>query len=163
MWHFDRTRIILAFIFVTFISCATGVIKSDTASNFSIIGKWEGVDRTGRLGAFEFAENGNMTLIIDGKPLGSSDPSDSGTLKYTIDYSKEQIELDIIGIDETGSQRGTILMIIRIISKNSIKIRTYFNETRPANFDDETPDDTIILNRTSISTESRKRDLQKNE
>lgn len=161
MQHFDITRIILAFIFATFVSCAAGVKKSDTISNFSIIGRWEGVDRTGRLGAFEFSENGNITLIIDGKPLGSSDPNDSGTLKYTIDYSKEQIELDIIGIDETGSQRGKILMIVRMITKNSIKIRTYFNETRPENFDDEAPDDTIILNRKPVSTESRKKDLQK--
>ena len=146
--------IILAFIFVALVSCASGV-KKDTISGFSIIGKWEGVDRTGRLGAFEFAENGNMTLSIDGKPLGGSDPIDTGSLKYTIDYTKEQIELDIIGIDETGSQRGKILMIVRIITKNSIKIRTYFNETRPLNFDEETPDDTIILNRKPISAESR--------
>jgi len=146
--------IILAFIFMAFVSCASGV-KKDAIRGFSIIGRWEGVDRTGRLGAFEFAENGNMTLIIDGRALGGSDQNETGSLKYTIDYTKDQIELDIIGIDEMGSPRGKILMIVRIITKNSIKIRTYFNETRPLNFDDETPDDTIILNRRPINAESR--------
>jgi hypothetical protein len=69
-------------------------------------------------------------------------------IKSSINYLKDPIELDIIGFDETGSLRGNILMIVRIMTGDSIKIRTYFNETRPINFENETADDTIMLKRT---------------
>jgi hypothetical protein len=145
--HMNFKNMCMAFVVLTFVSCAAGVTKQDSKPKFSIVGRWEGVDRTGRFGAFVFNENGKVTLIIDGKPLGNQDASDSGFLKYSIDFSKDPIELDIIGFDESGARRGNILMIVRIIASDSMKIRTYFNETRPVNFDNETPDDTIMLKR----------------
>ncbi len=139
--------VVIVFFLAALVSCTTGAKKQDAAQKFSITGRWEGVDRTGRLGAFEFSKNGKVTLIIDGKPLGAADTGDSGYLKYSVDLSRDPIPLDIIGYDETGSRRGNILMIVRIINNDSIKIRTYFNETRPLNFENENPDDTILLMR----------------
>jgi hypothetical protein len=149
MRHFNYQGFLIVFIIISFMSCAAGVKKIEKKGAVSIIGRWEGVDRTGRLGAFDFAKNGGVTLIIDGRPLGNSGTNEPGILRYKIDYSKDPIELDIFGIDTAGVERGKILMIVRFITDDSIKIRTYFNETRPVNFENETIDDTIILDRKS--------------
>lgn len=126
------------------IACASGQ-KQDPSDTSALVGKWEGVDRTGKLGAFHFHEDGGMVLIIDGKPLG--EPGGLGKLIYTADFSKKPIELDIIGIDAQGSEQGRILMIVHFISPERIKIRTYFNDVRPDGFANETVDDTIVLDR----------------
>ncbi len=144
-----NTRYLLFFsslFLLSFLACSTGTIKSATTST-TLIGKWEGVDRTGKPGAFQFFEDGSVILIIDGKPLGGPDSGGIGQLKFTADYTKDPIELDIIGIDATGAERGKILMIVRFVSKDKIKIRTHFNDARPQNFDEETIDDTILLDR----------------
>ena len=136
-----------AFILASFISCSSGARKTERPQNVSLVGKWEGVDRTGKLGAFHFSGSGDVTIVIDGKPLGSPEVNGFGSLKFTIDYLKDPAPLDIIGIDQSGSERGRILMIVRFITNDKIKIRTYFNEERPENFDNESVDDTIILDR----------------
>lgn len=134
-------------IFSLFSSCATTPKKEEKKIENTIIGRWEGVDRTGKMGAFEFFNNGNVLLVIDGRPLGGPDTNGSGSLKYTVDYSKDPIELDIIGADPNGAVSGKILMIVRFLSTDKIKIRTFFNDIRPENFDNETIDDTILLDR----------------
>ncbi|MBN2159039.1 MAG: hypothetical protein JW807_06560 [Spirochaetes bacterium] len=105
------------------------------------------MDRTGKMGAFQFFEDGSIILIIDGKPLGGQESNGLGRLRYTVDFSKDPVELDIIGIDPAGTERGKILMIVDFISRDRIKIRTFFNDTRPQNFDEENIDDTIVLDR----------------
>lgn len=117
----------------------------------SLIGKWEGVDRTGKPGAFHFFEDGNVVLIIDGKPLGGPESGGLGMLRFTVDYQKDPIELDIIGVDPSGAEQGKILMIVQFITDSKIKIRTYFNDIRPDSFDEETIDDTIVLERAEKS------------
>jgi hypothetical protein len=139
--------LIVFFIIAGIVSCASGTTKSAAKKGNDLIGKWEGVDRTGKLGAFQFFEDGSIILIIDGRPLGGSDPSSLGRLTYTTDFSKDPIKLDILGIDSIGGEHGKILMIVKFLTKDKIKIRTYFSEVRPENFDDETIDDTIILDR----------------
>ncbi len=131
-------------ILLGILSCASGD-KTDTQGKNPLIGKWEGIDRTGKPGAFHFHEDGAVILIIDGKPLG--EPGGLGKLIYTADFSKRPVELDIIGIDAVGSEQGRILMIVHFLNPDRIKIRTYFNDVRPDGFKDETVDDTIILDR----------------
>lgn len=139
--------VIASVFLIGFIACSTGLKKTDVADSHTLIGRWEGVDRTGKPGAFQFFQDGSVILIIDGKPLGGPDSTAMGQLKFTADYTKDPIELDIIGIDTTGAERGKILMIVKFMSNDRIKIRTNFNEERPRNFDEETIDDTIILDR----------------
>jgi hypothetical protein len=146
----NHTRInifIVFFIIAGIVSCASGSKKSETKKTNKLIGKWEGVDRTGKLGAFKFFEDRSIILIIDGRPLGGTDPDSLGRLTYTADFSKDPVTLDILGIDPTGGEHGKILMIIRFLTDDKIKIRTFFNDVRPENFDEETIDDTIILER----------------
>ncbi|HNW28952.1 MAG TPA: hypothetical protein PKN50_10780 [Spirochaetota bacterium] len=131
-----------------FLACSTGTTKTGIPTpSATLVGKWEGVDRTGKPGAFHFFEDGSVILVIDGKPLGGPDSSGIGRLRYNADYTKDPIELDIIGIDSNGVERGKILMIVKFISPDKIKIRTHFNDARPQNFDEETIDDTILLDR----------------
>lgn len=146
----NHTRIgalIVLFIFFGVVSCASGTKKSEAKKANDLIGKWEGVDRTGKMGAFQFFEDGSIILIIDGKPLGGNDPNSIGRLTYTADFSKDPVTLDILGVDAIGGEHGKILMIVKFLTKDKIKIRTYFNDVRPENFDDETIDDTIFLDR----------------
>jgi hypothetical protein len=128
-------------------SCSSAATKQFIPGRQHLIGKWEGFDHTGKQGAFQFFEDGNVILIIDGSPLGGVEATGLGRLTYTADFSKNPSELDIIGLDPVGNEHGAILMIVKFITPDRIKIRTFFNETRPANFDDETTDDTIVLDR----------------
>jgi hypothetical protein len=139
--------IIASVFLIGFVACSTGTKKTEVTASHSLTGRWEGIDRTGKPGAFHFFQNGSVILIIDGKPLGGPDSTAMGQLKFTADYTKDPIELDIIGIDSTGAERGKILMIVKFMSNDRIKIRTNFNDERPGNFDEETIDDTILLDR----------------
>ncbi len=148
MGHARFITLILTCFMAALMACSSATPKAATRPA-SLIGKWEGIDRTGKPGAFHFFEDGSITLVIDGKSLGGADSNAMGRMKYTVDYTKDPIELDIIGIDPSGVERGTILMIVKFISKDKIKIRSYFNDDRPQNFDEEAIDDTIILDRKS--------------
>jgi len=147
MKHTRFSVLIVFFIIFGVVSCASGTKKGATKKANDLIGKWEGIDRTGKMGAFQFFEDGSIILIIDGRPLGGPDPNSLGRLTYTADFSKDPVTLDILGIDSIGGEHGKILMIVKFLTKDKIKIRTYFNDMRPENFDDETIDDTIILDR----------------
>ncbi len=146
MRHTRYVLLMLPLLFLSLLACSSGPTKAVVISD-NLIGKWEGVDRTGKPGAFEFFKDGSVILIIDGRPLGGPDSSSMGRLRYSVDYKKDPIELDIIGIDPSGAERGKILMIVKFISRDRIKIRTHFNDARPQNFDEETIDDTIELDR----------------
>ena len=128
------------------VACASGQ-KARTVSEHALVGRWEGVDRTGKPGAFHFHDDGAVILIIDGRPMG--EPGGLGRLTYAADFSKDPIELDIIGIDGEGIEQGRILMIVRFLTPDRIKIRTFFNTVRPDDFSNETVDDTIVLDRRS--------------
>jgi len=131
-----------------FLACSTETKKTAAGPpSPTLVGRWEGVDRTGKPGAFHFFEDGTVILIIDGKPLGGPDSSGIGRLRYNADYAKDPIELDIIGIDANGVERGKILMIVQFMTRDRIKIRTHFNDARPRDFNEETIDDTILLDR----------------
>jgi hypothetical protein len=130
-----------------FVSCSSATKTTDIQKARTLVGKWEGIDRTGKLGAFQFFEDGNVILVIDGKPLGGPETDGLSRLRYTANFQKDPIELDIIGIDSSGAENGKILMIIRFIDNDKIKIRTHFNDIRPDNFNEETIDDTIVLER----------------
>ncbi|OHD64502.1 MAG: hypothetical protein A2176_02595 [Spirochaetes bacterium RBG_13_51_14] len=139
--------ILASIIALGIVSCASGAKKQDGRDKYSLVGVWEGIDRTGCLGSFHFYENGRVILVIDGRSLGGSESNGLGTLRYSADYSKNPIELDIIGVDSDGIEHGRILMIVHFLSRDQIKIRTFFNEIRPENFDNENIDDTILLDR----------------
>ena len=146
--HHRRIRVLIVFfIFFGVVSCASGTKIGAAKKANDLIGKWEGIDRTGKMGAFQFFEDGSIILIIDGRPLGGPDPNSLGRLTYTADFSKDPVTLDILGVDAIGGEHGKILMIVKFLTKDKIKIRTFFNDVRPENFDDETIDDTIILDR----------------
>lgn len=140
------TRVIVGIMLLS-LSCASAVHKQETRKKISIIGRWQGVDRTGKEGSFNFFENGTMELIIDGRPLGGTEQNGFGGLNYTINFENDPITLDIVGKDLAGTERGKILMIIKFLSGDKIKIRTFFNDVRPDNFDNESIDDTILLDR----------------
>jgi hypothetical protein len=129
------------------VSCTSVPAKAFVPQRQHLIGKWTGLDHTGKQGAFQFFEDGNIILTIDGSSVCGGESAGLGRLTYTVDFTREPIELDIIGIDSAGSEHGTILMIVRFLTPDRIKVRTFFNETRPVNFNDETADDTIVLDR----------------
>jgi hypothetical protein len=147
MRYIEITGSTLLIALICLVSCSSGTTRIFTPAPEKLVGKWEGTDHTGKQGAFQFFDDGNIILIIDGRPLGGPDSNGLGRLTYTADFAKDPIELDIIGIDSTGDEHGKILMIVKFLTRDKIKIRTYFSETRPLDFDTESTDDTIILDR----------------
>lgn len=149
MRHARHLMLLSSLLLLGLLACSTGTKKTAVTPSATLVGKWEGIDRTGKPGAFHFFEDGTVILVIDGKALGGPDSSGIGRLRYNADYTRDPIELDIVGIDSSGAEGGKILMIVKFVSKDRIKIRTHFNDTRPSNFDEETIDDTILLDRTT--------------
>lgn len=147
MLHVKTSITVLVLACACVVSCASGTKQAAIQKERTLIGKWEGIDRTGKPGAFQFFGDGSVNLIIDGRPLGGPDTGGLGRLRFSADYGKDPIELDIIGVDPAGAESGKILMIVRFVTDSKIKIRTFFNDTRPDNFDEETIDDTIVLER----------------
>ena len=142
MKHSYLLNIVISIVVLGFVSCATGAKKGSGADCSWIIGTWEGKDGTGKTGIFDFTSDNKITLIIDDQRMGGPD-----LLRYSINCAKKPVELEILGIDAEGKQRGKISMIVNMISKDRIKIKTYFNDSTPLGFDNETSENTITLDR----------------
>jgi hypothetical protein len=100
------------------------------------LGEWSGADHTGVKGSFTFNKDGTGTLV-----QGNA----SVDFRYEINYDKRPIWLDLI-ITENGTETRT-KSIIEFIETDTLRWRTFFNETRPTAFPEPDPIHTIVLTR----------------
>jgi hypothetical protein len=100
------------------------------------IGEWSGVDSTGAVGNFVFEKNGTGKMTVG---------DTFATCKYEIDYSKRPIWLGVI-LTQNG-QEVRIKMIVEFLDRNTMRLRTFFDESRPIEFLEKDPKHTIVLSR----------------
>jgi len=112
------------------------LIQCERTRHTQHIGEWSGVDSIGTVGNLVFEKNGTGKI---------TQGDTSATCKYTIDYSKRPIWLDII-LTENG-QEVPMKLIVEFLDRNTIRLRTFFDESRPIEFLEQDPKHTIVLRR----------------
>lgn len=112
------------------------------------IGIWKGVDN-GETGYFTFDTAGFATLEIEGQVMGGRSFHQNGVtaqMKYTVDYSKKPIWIDLIVTNvETHQETLRARGIIEFLSADQMKISLNLQTgLRPYEFVDS---ETILLSR----------------
>ncbi len=116
---------------------------AQSVSTVDLVGTWEG-ESAGEIGRFIFMPDGSADIIKEGESLRTSLP-EGAKLRYETDTGKVPMEMDIVAIAPHGNELGRLKMIFAVLEARRIKLRTFFNDVRPAGFDDGAKDDTIVL------------------
>ena len=95
-----------------------------TAQNEKLIGKWTG-DSKGEVGSIVFDNEGYITFIIEGNPMGGKAFDMDGVtanMTYAVDYSVKPYPVEIdVNVPEVGTV-GTMYGFIEFLSDDSIKM-----------------------------------------
>ncbi len=114
------------------------------------LGRWEGLDSSGRLGRLELFANGRCAFGSDGGyHFGGREAGSKGALLYSIDYSRNPIWLDLIAVDAEGREKKRIKWILQFIAPDQIRARTFFDDRRPQGFEQDDDKATIYLQKVS--------------
>ena len=124
------------------VSAAPGV-AAQPVSTVDLVGTWEG-ESVGETGRFVFLADGQADIFQEGKSLRASLPA-GAKLRYETNTGKAPMEMDLVAISPDGIELGRLKMIFAVLEARRIKLRTFFNDVRPAAFDDEAKDDTVVL------------------
>ncbi|MGR3221142.1 MAG: hypothetical protein ACUZ8H_15205 [Candidatus Anammoxibacter sp.] len=116
---------------------------SEKTGKHQIIGKWNADARL----SYEFDSDGYAKIYMGEQVIGGSDLFSGSALKYEIDYSKDPVTLDLIHIDKSNNEeRNRMAMIIKFLSANKIKIKTFNSSERPEKFE-ENDENVFTMNR----------------
>ena len=120
---------------------------SHKVDEYSIVGKWSGLDENNENGTFVFDADGYATMIKNGQSMGGKEFEMKGikaSMKYKIDKSSNPIKFDIIVLALKSKEVKSMKMLLKFIDNNTIKLASDFNETRPLSF---TKANSILLKR----------------
>jgi len=117
------------------------------------LGKWEGTDNKGQLGALTFYSDGSMVMVQGGETLGAK----KGEIKegdipitYEFNFAKDPVWLDVIVSDYTGKELGRLRLIVKFIAKDKMLCRMGdMMAQRPDGFDENDKKNTILLTKVS--------------
>lgn len=115
-------------------------------SDFSIIGKWEGVENY-EVGYFIFDAEGYAYMKVKDFDLGGKDfefHGKRGKMEYEVDYSKSPIEVDFIVTIFEDNITKRLLCIAKKIDANRMMFSMGFGGDRPTDFNDN---NTMIFTR----------------
>lgn len=123
----------------------------------TIIGEWDASDFWKNKSKFIFSEDGYISMttngeLVDGRNFiikGGNDNGKKSEIKYTIDYTKNPIEIDIIASkNEHGSavERGRMLCILKFIDDNEAQLLISRGK-RESEFNDENKDRIMNLSK----------------
>lgn len=111
------------------------------AQKLNLAGNWTSIDYDKNKSDFILSEDNYVSMsvngeFIDGKNYiikGGKNAGQKGELKYTIDYDKNPVEIDIIAImDDT--EKGRILGTIKLINANEFMMIFSYNGKRDYDF-----------------------------
>ncbi|AZI54473.1 hypothetical protein EIB75_04075 [Epilithonimonas vandammei] len=114
------------------------------AQKVNLAGNWTNIDYDKNKSDFILSEDNYVSMsvngeFIDGKNYiikGGKNAGQKGELKYTIDYDKNPVEIDIIAImDDT--EKGRILGTIKLINKDEFLMIFSFTGKRDFNFSEK--------------------------
>ncbi|WJJ97867.1 hypothetical protein [Algibacter luteus] len=108
----------------------------DNISDFSIVGKWQGVEGD-EVGYFIFDEEGYAYIEAKGLKIGGKEfemKGKKGSMRYEIDYSKSPMEIDFIVTIFDDNKTERLLCIAKKIDNDKILFSIGFNGERPIDF-----------------------------
>lgn len=123
----------------------------------TIIGEWDASDFWANKSKFIFSEDGYISMTINGELVdgrnfiikGGNDNDKKSEIKYTIDYTKNPIEIDIIASKyEHGSavERGRMLCVLKFIDDIEAQLLISRGK-RESEFNDENKDRIMNLSK----------------
>lgn len=126
-------------------------------SSKTIIGEWNAIDTWENKSKFIFSEDGYISMMInnefvDGRNFiirGRKNNNEKAEIKYSVDYTKNPIEIDIIALkNEDGKPKeyGRMLCILKFVS-NDETILIISMGKRDLDFNTENKDRIIKLSR----------------
>lgn len=116
-------------------------------TDYSIIGKWEGIDEQNEIGYLLFDSDGYATIEMGGEVIGGSlfeIGGNQGSMTYTANLNTTPVKIDLIVTLLATKQEKKMLFIGKFINEDTIILASDFNDVRPSAF---TTDNSIRLNR----------------
>jgi hypothetical protein len=110
----------------------------------SVVGKWRG-SSDGDVLELILEADGKVDMTIKGQSFKKEVIQNRRDIIYTADLSTSPMRLDFTSMNAAGEEIGQMKMIFKFSNKNTIKLRTYFNNDRPDGFLTDSDANTIIL------------------
>ena len=125
--------------------------------NNNLVGKWYGIDENGQPGNVLFDTENFVTFTSVKNTYGGKEFEVKGKLymyKYTVDYTKNPIQLDYILYkkekkEDTPIEDKRFKSIVRFIEENTVEIKTGSNSKYPKKFSSKKDKSSIILKKSS--------------
>ena len=140
----------IIFLFLFAINC-TAQTETD---KFDIVGNWNWTDYWENKSDFILSSDNFVSMsingeFIDGKKFivrGGKNNGQIAELKYSIDYEKNPIELDLIAIKD-DEEKGRILCSIKLLNLNEFLMTMSFDGKRDTNFTTENSEKIMTVQR----------------
>ena len=133
-------RFIIFFLFVT--NCSAQI----EIEEFDIIGNWNSTDHWENESDFILSSDNYVSMSINGEFIDGKNNGHIGELKYSIDYEKDPIEMDLIAIKD-NEEIGRILCSIKLINKNEFLMTISFDGKRDTDFTTDNSEKIITVKR----------------
>jgi hypothetical protein len=141
-------KLIFLFLFAINFSAQTKVAK------FNIVGDWNWTDYWENKSDFILSSDNYVSMsingeFIDGKKFvvrGGKNNGQIGELKYSINYEKTPIEMDLIAIKD-NEEKGRILCSIKLLNVNEFLMTMSFDGNRDTNFTTDNSEKIVIVKR----------------
>ncbi|MCB0699870.1 MAG: hypothetical protein H6551_13390 [Chitinophagales bacterium] len=164
MKNYTIAVLLSAAIFTT-IGCGNSTDNTDTAAaqqveekaapspTEQLVGEWTG-NSNGEDMSYIFDEEGYATLTSGNNVMGGKSfvvEGQNASMKYMVNTDENPMWLDLVLYEEgSDMEKGRMKGIARFITDDKMEYRVSFNpaEGRPANFDPEDKNNTILLTRT---------------
>lgn len=123
-------------------------------AKFNIVGDWNWTDYWENKSDFILSSDNYVSMsingeFIDGKKFvvrGGKNNGQIGELKYSINYEKTPIEMDLIAIKD-NEEKGRILCSIKLLNVNEFLMTMSFDGNRDTNFTTDNSEKIVIVKR----------------
>lgn len=127
-----------------FLFCLTSCSAQNKIEKPNLIGNWIWTDYWENKSDFILSADNYVSMSVNGEFLegknfiirGGKNDGQKGELKYSIDYEKNPIEIDIIAIKD-NEEKGRILGAIKILNENEFLMTISVDGKRDLNFSEE--------------------------
>lgn len=143
-----KSIIKITILFLFFANCSA----QNNVETPNLIGNWVGIDYWQNESPFILTSDNYVSFsingeFIDGKNFiikGGKNNEQKAELKYSINYEKNPIEIDLIAIKD-NVESGRILGAIKQINKEEFLMIMSFDGKRDLNFSDENAEKIVLI------------------
>ena len=124
------------------------------SKKLNLVGNWNMTDYWGNKSDFILSEDNYASMsingeFIDGKNFiirGGKNNGQKGEMKYSINYEKTPIELDLIALKD-NKEMGRILGVIKPITENEFLMIWSFDGKRNSDFSENNNEQIMVVKR----------------